>query len=266
MRVRFAGPSVVGLVAATLLVGTAGADPARVQRDAVVTRVPVTILQVTGPVSAVAQDGGRIAWLDGNCSIWIRGQVARTKTKLSDGCLWGEGIGLVGQFPSSSKRRAIVPFALGAGRVAWGGFDPGGHTAYGGVATAAAGVRPRVLKTLVWEHMIRGDFLTGVVGDGSTMLYSTVAVDTEPEDPTDCYDGPCVFTVTAWSLKRVDGRASGALRDMPCCRFDRGFGSTLRVGSRRRALSPGKGNLVRRADSRGRMRRSRSAMLRRLSW
>jgi hypothetical protein len=175
--------------------------------------VPVTLATVRGEVAAFAQDGVRIAWIDGEdgCDSRIRLRTLATGSQrtLGNAGRWGENQCL------EMYLLPTVPFALAGTRVAWGGFDTCCNSGYGGVATVAPGEKPRTLESLVWAERWSGDYLTGVAGDRATLLYSTVIVTQTPDSPDECFNGPCVFTVTKGAVKRVIGRSISALPGLP---------------------------------------------------
>ena len=180
-------------------------------------RAHVAPLAVSERVEALAQDGKLIAWVAASDCLnavktWNVATGARTTlARIRDpwafdyggGCeVFSIGANVVPGFPA---------FAIAGRRALWGAFNANGNDGNGGFLTAASGERQKLLEDITWGNYFWGDYMTGVVGDGPTLAYSTLYVDSGG-DLDACANGPCVFRVTRGTVKRVVGDKVQPLR------------------------------------------------------
>ena len=199
-------------------------------------RSPSTLVATNASILAFAQDGGRIAWLDGSGQghITVRTPATGRQGTLSVADLWGDVAfdSARGEETGSADTPDVV-FALANKRALWGGYDISGNNSYGGVAVSAQGERTTKLEELTLIEHFWGEFVTAAAGDGGTLVYSTVVEAHTPEfsSANECYQGPCRFTVTGGGVERVVGGAAVRVPHAPPA-------VAIAVSGRRVALVP----------------------------
>jgi hypothetical protein len=131
-----------------------------------------------------------------------------------------------GEVPGAPNTDACDAFplliALGGTRAVWGGFEDCCNGGYGSVTTGAPGTKPKELDSLGQTyHGTDGDFLTGVAGDGKTLVYAVVTVEVV-RNFDGCYSAVsaprpqnCDFKVTEWKVKRVGGGHAARVPNAP---------------------------------------------------
>jgi hypothetical protein len=206
------------LVAAVLALAVVGFARPEVQS------VPSVVLTVNGVIDGFAMDGSRFVYAGGRASD-------------IGGCpsvelgLFGSHVHkrvapeILGAPGGDSCNVADLPLltALGNTRALWGGFVDCCMSAYGSVTTGAPGTKPRDVDGIGQSyHGVDGDFLTGVAGDGRSLVYAVVTVEvvrnvdgcfpaTEPPPGIQT----CDFKLKKWRVSRVVGRRAFPIPNAP---------------------------------------------------
>ncbi len=170
-------------------------------------RERASALVVNEHIEALAQDGSTVAWIAGACPGKVKTwslSTGKQATLASIPKLSGDYGGNCWTFQLNVGQR-FPAFALAGRRALWGAFDEWGNDGHGSLVTAATGERPIRLEEVTWDNYFYGDYITGVAGDGSTLVYATLSVYPVGDDPDSCARGPCVFRVTSRRGQRVIG-------------------------------------------------------------
>jgi hypothetical protein len=136
--------------------------------------VPRTLVTVRGRIFAFAQDGGRIAYAGGRCGdIHIATLTARVEAQLR-GPLCQEGY-------------RFGDLALAGSRALWT-YSWHGNQSHVDIETGAVGQRTGTLRGETSEDDCgdpdgEGEHVTGLAGDGSTLVYGIVDVEGDPNNP-----------------------------------------------------------------------------------
>lgn len=163
-----------------------------------------TLVTTRHPITALAHDGDRIAWL----TIWEKGGCGAVRVRtVPDGKI----VGL--RRPCGSQTPA-PPLVLAGGRALWTAYG-GGNTPDWTYKTAA--VRDRTIRTLGWfersvgwttDLVAYGDW-TSVAGDGRTLAFARVIT----HDPDEDFSPP--FPVEGGGASRVLAGAASTIPDVP---------------------------------------------------
>lgn len=159
---------------------------------------PATLLTAKAPITAFAQDGGRMAWAS-SCKVYSRG-------------IGGGKTVILGGTSGPCFENGSWLLAIGGRRAVWGGYhSTSSNNRYGVILTGATGAKAKDVLELEQVERMWGDFATGVAGDGSTLVYANVFV--RQFDGPDC--PPCFFRVVGSPLRRVVGARSVTIPGTP---------------------------------------------------
>ena len=185
-----------GLVA-VLPMAAAAAGPAHVGHA---NARPATLVSTPMPIYSFAEDDRMLAW-EQCCD----GEYETRSTIKVRAALGGRSV-TVSRPDGGDGAYVMDLFAVGGSRLVWGGFVDCCNNGYGTVETAAAGSRPKTLRSLDLDEWAWGDYPTGAAGDGATLVYTLARVEPSYGDD-DVVDS---WAVTGGSTWRVVGR--GAVR------------------------------------------------------
>ena len=139
--------------------------------------VPKLVLALPAPIQAFAADGSRLAWIrktPSGCAVYVKtgGPVSSTAVTKREFC------------PSGNADRRL---ALAGPRALWS-LSTSGRNNQTLVETALAGAQARTLRTLEVDPAVHGDSVTGVAGDGATLVYGvdSFTCTENPDSTVDC--------------------------------------------------------------------------------
>jgi hypothetical protein len=186
--------------------------------------IPSVMLTVDGVIDGFAMDGSRFVYAGGRAldiggcpTVELGSFGSKVHRRLAPEVLGAPG------GDSCDAYDLPLQIALGNTRAVWGGFVDCCNSAYGSVTTGAPGMKPRDVDGIGQSyHGIDGDFLTGVAGDGSSLVYAIVTVEvvrnvdgcfpaTEPPPGTQT----CDFKLRKWKVNRVVGRRAFPIPNAP---------------------------------------------------
>jgi hypothetical protein len=211
---------IIGVLAAVLLLALAVVGSARPELQP----IPSVMLAVNGVIDGFGMDGSRFVYAGGRApdiggcpSVELGSFGSKVHRRLAPEVLGAPG------GDSCNAYDLPLQIALGDTRAVWGGFVDCCNSAYGSVTTGAPGTKPRDVDGIgQLYHGTDGDFLTGVAGDGRSLVYAIVTVEvvrnvdgcfpaTEPPPGVQT----CDFKVTKWKVNRVVGRRAIRVHNAP---------------------------------------------------
>lgn len=195
---------VLSLVLTALSVAAAGPGMASLTGSIRSAATPQTLVALDVPIREFAQDGQRLVWMTGRCRSYERpvdqvalqsiagGRVTVLAPQVcgDDTSGWGAPFGDTG-------------LALAGTRALFWWPVEGGNNTYHDIATAAVGKARRKIGSLVTGP--DGSEITGVDGDGDTLVYGVATVTLA----NDCISTgkTCSYEVTGDVWRIVEGRA-----------------------------------------------------------
>jgi hypothetical protein len=171
--------------------------------------VPRTIVRTANPISALAHDAGRIAFIAGKEFDVYQTYCMQVRTRKIGA---PRGISLRRTCADSYPTGLLV---LGAGRAVWM-EDVGGSVRTWSIYTAA--VADRRLKWLTEFEQTGGAGDHPILaGDGRTLALAWASSDVPAGDETNCLDDdvPCRFTVVGGGARRVVGGTTVRIPGVP---------------------------------------------------
>ena len=160
---------------------------------------PHTLATQTGEIQSFVQDKNAIAWIDSGYKVHVQ--------RLSKPGRW-----VVGWAAPSGRRSQEAPtpsLALAGTRALWSTYG-GGNTVEVPILTGAPGDRPveghraTMITVLGIAPGGEGDYLGGLAGDGSMLVYGYATLGSGPGYPTDCSQLP----VSGGGIAPVSGQSA----------------------------------------------------------
>jgi hypothetical protein len=204
-RVRGATAAAAAALAAILAAGAAGKPAGR----------PVTLAYATGPITALAQDDGRIAWASvKNCIATVRIRTLATRRQSGVGsadtnnCASATELGGLGE----------MQLELAGDRALWS-YGEVGNIVYTWLKTGSlSGAKNQRLPFAPLAHdqspYETGDHFTGMAGDGSTLVFAYATIGVTGSEDCDI-DGTCTVILSGGGARRVVGTAADAVAGVP---------------------------------------------------